>query len=301
MDYIVLDIEFNGRKFASELPMEVIEIGAVRLNSKLEQLDTFTAFIRPVYFSKLNSFIQKKTGIPQEEIDRADRFPTVSKSFLHWLSASDELMFITWGGEDFKRIILDTRMHKLSDQYWMTTPYFDLLKGFTRYKGLSNDVSVEGALEMLELEGSGQAHRALDDALMTAQIFRAIYSHLDFERKQFFVDTYTNAKERRAIKNSVRMLRAQKLEATWENYVARFVKERIETEDPRKLAEMRKHFEKEAAKPVKAIPAVEHAANDTKLTQEQSTHQAPETSTSTTIAPIDKQMEEETQQPNNEQ
>ena len=29
LDYIVLDIEFNGRKFASELPMEVIEIGAV--------------------------------------------------------------------------------------------------------------------------------------------------------------------------------------------------------------------------------------------------------------------------------
>lgn len=254
MDYIVLDIEFNGRKFASELPMEVIEIGAVRLNSKLEQLDTFTAFIKPVYFTKLNSFIQKKTGIPQEEIDRAARFPAVSKNFQQWLSASDELMLITWGGEDIKRIILDTRMHKLSDQLWMTTPYFDLLKGFTRYKGLTNDVSVEGALEMLELEGSGQAHRALDDAIMTAQIFRAVFPHMDFERKQFYVDTYTNAKERRAIKNSVRMLRVQKLEPTWDNYVARFVKERIETEDPRKLAEMKLHFEKEAAKPVKARP-----------------------------------------------
>ena len=256
MDYIVLDIEFNGRKFASELPMEVIEIGAVRLNSELEQLDTFTSFIKPVYFTKLNSFIQKKTGIPQEEIDRAARFPAVSKSFRQWLSASEEVMFITWGGEDIKRIVLDTRMHKLSDQYWMTTPYFDLLKGFTRYKGLTNDVSVEGALEMLELEGSGQAHRALDDAIMTAQIFRAVFSHMDFERKQFFVDTYTNAKERRALKNSVRMLRAQKLEPTWDNYVARFVKERIETEDPRKLAEMKLHFEKEAAKPVKAKPVL---------------------------------------------
>lgn len=254
MDYIVLDIEFNGRKFASELPMEVIEIGAVRLNTQLEQLDTFTAFIKPVYFPKLNNFIQKKTGIPQEEIDRADRFPSVSSKFLDWLSASEELIFITWGGEDIKRIVLDTRMHKLSDQFWMTTPYFDLLKGFTRYKGLTNDVSVEGALEMLELEGSGQAHRALDDAIMTAQIFRAIFEQLDFERKQFYIDTYTNAKERRAIKNSVRLLRAQKTEATWDNYVARFVKERIHTEDPRKLAEMKEHFEKEAAKPVKERP-----------------------------------------------
>lgn len=60
MDYIILDIEFNGRKFASELPMEVIEIGAVRLNSALEQTDEFSALIKPIYFSKLNSFIKKK-------------------------------------------------------------------------------------------------------------------------------------------------------------------------------------------------------------------------------------------------
>lgn len=255
MDYIVLDIEFNGRKFASELPMEVIEIGAVRLNERLEQVDTFTSFIKPVYFAKLNSFIQKKTGIPQEEIDRADRFPAVSERFLQWLARSKSPIFITWGKEDMKRIILDTRMHKLSDQYWMETPYFDLLKGFTGYKGLTNDVSVEGALEMLELEGSGQAHRALDDAIMTAQIFRAIFTKLDFTRKQFFVDTYTNAKERRALKNAVRLLRSHKLEPTWENYTEKFLKEKVESEDPRKLAEMKLHFEKEAAKPYKAKPA----------------------------------------------
>jgi hypothetical protein len=50
-DYIILDIEFNGRKFASDKPMEVIEIGAVRLNSSLQQVDEFSAFVRPVYFS----------------------------------------------------------------------------------------------------------------------------------------------------------------------------------------------------------------------------------------------------------
>lgn len=264
MDYIVLDIEFNGRKFASELPMEVIEIGAVRLNKRLEQVDTFTAFIKPVYFAKLNSFIQKKTGIPQAEIDRAPRFPSVSEDFQQWLAASEELVFITWGKEDMKRIILDTRMHKLSDHYWMTTPYFDLLKGFTSFKGLSNDISVEGALEMLELESTGQAHRALDDALMTAQIFRAIFDELNFAQKQYFVDTYTNARERRALKNAVRMLRAQKTEPTWSNYVAKFLKEKAESADPRKLAEMQDYFEKEAAKPVKVKPlaaAAEQAAH----------------------------------------
>lgn len=254
MDYIVLDIEFNGRKFASDLPMEVIEIGAVRLNEQLEAIDSFTAFIKPVYFSKLNSFIQKKTGIPQESIDHARSFPPVIADFQKWLAKSEQIMFITWGGEDMKRIILDTRMHKLDDQYWLKTPYFDLLKGYTRLKGLANDISVEGALEQLEIQSSGQAHRALEDAIMTSHIFKSIFNELDFERVQFFVDTYTNAKERRGIKNAVRLLRVQKLEPTWDNYVAKFLKERIETEDPRKVAEVKKVFEAEAKKPVKAKP-----------------------------------------------
>jgi inhibitor of KinA sporulation pathway (predicted exonuclease) len=256
LDYIVLDIEFNGRKFASELPMEVIEIGAVRLNESLEQVDTFTAFIKPIYFTKLNSFIQKKTGIPQVEIDRAERFPTVIEDFRQWLAASPQPLFITWGKEDMKRIILDTRMHKLSDHYWMTTPYFDLLKGFTAFKGLSNDISVEGAIEMLQLDSTGQAHRALDDAIMTTEIFRAIFSDLNFAQQQYYVDMYTNARERRALKNAVRLLRAQKLAPTWENYANKFIKDKAEGVDPRKLAEMQQYFEKEAAKPVKVKPPV---------------------------------------------
>ncbi|MDQ0877164.1 inhibitor of KinA sporulation pathway (predicted exonuclease) [Paenibacillus sp. V4I3] len=62
MDYIILDIEFNGRKFASDLPMEVIEIGAVRLDSSLKAIDEFSSLVKPVYFSKLNGFIKKKNG-----------------------------------------------------------------------------------------------------------------------------------------------------------------------------------------------------------------------------------------------
>lgn len=266
MDYIVLDIEFNGRKFASELPMEVIEIGAVRLDSSLQPIDEFSALIKPVYFAKLNSFIQKKTGIPQEDIDIAKRFPSVIANFLSWLGKSDSCIFITWGGEDMKRIVLDTRMHKLDDAYWLAADYFDLLKGFTRHKGLTNDISVEGALAELAIEAEGSAHRALDDARMTSHIFRAIFEHLDFDYKQKYVDTFTNAKERRLVKNAVRLLRAQKLEPTWEAFEENFLKEKVKMDDPRKAAELKRYFEeaiikqkeKQASQPVSADRASAH-------------------------------------------
>ncbi|WP_028612509.1 3'-5' exonuclease [Paenibacillus harenae] len=248
MDYIVLDIEFNGRKFASELPMEVIEIGAVRLNSALEQTDEFSSLIKPVYFSKLNSFIKKKTGIPQEDIDRAGRFPKVIADFIAWLSRSESFMLITWGGEDLKRIVFDTRMHKLDDGFWLAADYFDLLKGYIRYKNVTNDVSVEAALLDLEITAEGTAHRALDDARMTAEVFRKIYGVLDFDLKQQFKDSFTNAKERRMVKNAIRSMKAQKQVPKWEIFAEKYLEGKATFEDVRKVAELQQYFEAETEK-----------------------------------------------------
>ncbi|AJS58403.1 3'-5' exonuclease [Paenibacillus sp. IHBB 10380] len=248
MDYIILDIEFNGRKFASDLPMEVIEIGAVKLDSSLRQIDSFSSLIKPVYFSKLNSFIKKKTGIPQEGIDQAEGFRKVITDFQSWLNQSEEFLLVTWGGEDLKRIVYDTRMHKLDDSLWMAANYFDLLKGFVRYKNVTNDVSVEAALIDLNITATGTAHRALDDAQMTSEVFRTIFEALDFERIQQYIDVYSNAKERRMVKNAIRNMIAQKITPNWEFLLEHYLTDKISFTDPRKLAELQNYFAAEVAK-----------------------------------------------------
>lgn len=268
MDYIILDIEFNGRKFASDLPMEVIEIGAVRLDASLNEVDEFSALIKPVYFSKLNAFIKKKTGIPQEDIDEAAGFRKVITDFLAWLGRSEELLLVTWGGEDLKRIVFDTRMHKLDDAYWMAAHYFDLLKGFTRFKKVTNDVSVEAALVDLNIVAEGTAHRALDDAKMTAEVFRSIFTELDFERKQQYVDMYTNAKERRLIKTAVKTIHMQKVVPTWELFVEKYFADKIEAADAKKVAEMQTLFAAEVAKGVPVAKPTGTAGNTARITTE---------------------------------
>ncbi|WP_219837377.1 3'-5' exonuclease [Paenibacillus sp. R14(2021)] len=262
MDYIILDIEFNGRKFASDLPMEVIEIGAVRLDASLKPVNQFTALVKPVYFAKLNDFIQKKTGIPQEGIDAADGFPKVIRAFMDWLGPHEELLVVTWGGEDMKRIVFDTRMHGMDDAYWLAIQYYDLLKGYIRYKGVTNDVSVETALTELGLGGEdNQAHRALEDARMTSDIFRAVFGSLDFERIQQFKDVYSNSKERKLVKNAIRILAAQKVKATWPLIVEHVLTGKIATDDPRKMAELEEVFVAEMAKPQRKVrPAAEPPA-----------------------------------------
>lgn len=247
MDYIVLDIEFNGRKFASELPMEVIEIGAVRLDSAFRNKGEFTSVIKPVYFSQLNSFIKNKTGIAQEEIDQADGFPTVIADFVDWLAGSEPFQFITWGGEDMKRIVFDTRMHGLDDSYWLSIPYFDLLKGYLRINNRKNDVSVEAALQELDIPQKGNAHRALDDARMTAEIFKVVFTKLDFSQSKTYRDQFSNAKERRMVKQAIRAIRAQKLVPEWDMLVQKFLADKVKLDDPRKNAELRQLFESELA------------------------------------------------------
>jgi len=248
VDYIVLDIEFNGRKFASELPMEVIEIGAVRLDSSLRLVDEFSELIKPVYYAKLNSFIKKKTGIPQEAIDAAAGFVAVSERFTSWLSRSESFLLVTWGGEDLKRIVYDTRMHKLDDSFWMAASYYDLLKGYLRYKNVTNDVSVDAALTDLGIAAEGNAHRALDDARMTAEVFRAIVEKLDLDRAQQYKDLYSNARERKAVKQAIRSLTLQKKTPTWEVIVERYLKDKVKLDDPRKAAELQAYYEAELEK-----------------------------------------------------
>lgn len=249
LDYIILDIEFNGRKFASELPMEVIEIGAVRLNAELQPVAEFSALVKPVYFAKLNEFIKKKTGIPQEGIDAAEGFPDVIHDFMNWLGSNENFLFVTWGGEDMKRIVFDTRMHNIDDAYWLAVNYFDLLKGYIRYKDVTNDVSVETALNELGLGGEeNNAHRALEDARMTADIFRAVFEHMDFERIQQFKDVYSNAKERKIVKNAIRIIASQNVTPTWAMIVEHVLSGKVTLEDPRKVAELQTYFDAEMAK-----------------------------------------------------
>ena len=62
MNYIVIDLEFNGRRHYNVYPMEIIEIGAVKLNEQLEIIDTFQSYIRPKF--TINRIALQFCGIP---------------------------------------------------------------------------------------------------------------------------------------------------------------------------------------------------------------------------------------------
>jgi len=113
---------------------------------------------------------------------------------------------------------------------------------------VTNDVSVEAALVDLNIVAEGSAHRALDDARMTAEVLRSIHAELDLGLTQQYKDQFSNSKERRLIKNAVRSMIVQKKPQTWEAFVESYLAAKVPLTDPRKAAELKDYFHAELDK-----------------------------------------------------
>lgn len=105
MNYIILDLEWNQgneqrEKQLKELPFEIIEIGAVKLNSRMEICDSFHELIRPQVYKEMHYMTKKLLQLDMDELQDGRAFPEVIRGFLAWCG-TEEFMFGTWGAAGF--------------------------------------------------------------------------------------------------------------------------------------------------------------------------------------------------------
>ena len=65
MSYVILDLEWNGAfcKSAQKFVNEIIEFGAVKLDEKLNVVDTFSSLITPKIGKRLSGKVKQLTKI----------------------------------------------------------------------------------------------------------------------------------------------------------------------------------------------------------------------------------------------
>ena len=102
MDYIVLDLEWNQASDSRDarnrlLTFEIIEIGAVKLNSRMEIVDTFEELIRPQVYDTMHHITEKLIGIHMKDLSGCRTFDVVMKDFLAW--CGEDFMFGTSGSD----------------------------------------------------------------------------------------------------------------------------------------------------------------------------------------------------------
>ncbi|KOA18635.1 DNA polymerase III PolC-type [Clostridium homopropionicum DSM 5847] len=188
MNYIIFDLEFNQSydstkrrsiiKKASnkECPFEIIQIGAVKLDEKLELIDKMDRLIKPVIYPEVNPFVQELTGITTEMLKLAAPFYEIYNEFTEFLKSNRAILCV-WGKADIKELFRNVKYHKL-DLSLIPKEYINLQKHASKHlncpKGTS--IGLSNAVNLLNIPSKDEFHNAFMDAYYTAEIFRKIYN-----------------------------------------------------------------------------------------------------------------------------
>ena len=175
MEYIVLDLEWNMPEIRGQfkrspiiLHGEIIQIGAVKLNEELEEIDSFDAIIKPEFYVKMNREIGELTSISNEDLENGISFKEAIKVFQDWLGL--DYILITWGTND--RLMLEENLivHNL-DCEWIPEHYDAQLMFDYQETMEDRNFSLDYAMYYFDIKGI-KAHHALNDARDTAAVIR---------------------------------------------------------------------------------------------------------------------------------
>jgi 3'-5' exoribonuclease 1 len=175
--YIIYDLEGTCWMDGVRRESEIIEIGAVKINEKLEVVDTFQKFIRPTCNPFLSGYCRSLTKITQKDIDDAGNFTAVMNEFIEWLG--DEYYLCAWGSD--KVIFKKNCQLNNFDMDWLKNNN-DIQVQFSKTRRENGQlISLKDAIALMDVKVEGRRHRAIYDALNTAKVFVKIFDELTFE------------------------------------------------------------------------------------------------------------------------
>lgn len=193
MNYIILDLEWNqspdGKTHSyPEVPFEIIQIGAVKLDSQFCIQSGFDRFIRPQLYTKLHAKVGEIIGITMTELmEKGGGFLEVVTDFLNW--CGKDYIFCTWGSADLTELQRNMQYYGIENPFPKPFLYYDLQKLYSIcFSDGKTRITLRHAIEELGIEEVESYHLADSDARYTAKVF----IRLDFTQVQPFysVDTY---------------------------------------------------------------------------------------------------------------
>ena len=174
MNYIVMDLEWNQSNDGSEevckvLPFEIIEIGAIQLNSERKMVSEFSELIRPQVYHEMHHITEKLIHLQMEELEKGHPFVEVMEKFRKW--CGEEYIFCTWGPLDLVELQRNIRYYGLEPLGDGPIAYLDVQKLFSiAYEDRKSRRTLEYAIDYLYLEKDIPFHRAFSDAYYAAKV-----------------------------------------------------------------------------------------------------------------------------------
>lgn len=198
MNYIVFDLEWNqcpyGKGQENErIPFEIIEIGAVKLNSEKQMIDQYQVLIQPRVYKKLHFRTKEIIQLDMKELEKGTAFYKAIREFLKW--CGEDYRFCTWGNSDLLELQRNMKYYGVLQLLKGPIPFLDAQKLFSLdYEDGESRKSLEYAVDFLQIEKQKNFHRALSDAWYTAQVFAQIH---DSVADVFYsIDSYQNPRKK---------------------------------------------------------------------------------------------------------
>ncbi|WP_297128991.1 3'-5' exonuclease [uncultured Eubacterium sp.] len=180
MNYIIFDLEWNNAySYAKKGFMnEIIEIGAVKLNERLEIVDTFKQLILPKITKKLSGRCKSLTNITNEELKQNGiPFADAIKDFSRW-SRGDGNVFMSWSNSDLYVLTNNYQTFLGNLNIDFITKYCDAQKycmSFIKREN-NNQISLADCGETFGIEiDVDKLHRALTDCYLTAECLKKVF------------------------------------------------------------------------------------------------------------------------------
>ena len=199
MNYIVLDLEWNQgneekEKQRKDIPFEIIEIGAIKLNGRLELCGSFHEVVKPQVYQEMHRKTRQLLHMDMEQLQEGDFFPGVCRRFLSWCSAPAQedadgepvrsdltettpvpYLFATWGPQDLTELQRNMRFYGMEPLGSGPVKFCDIQKLFSiAFEDKKIRRNLEYAVDYLKIPKDSAFHRALSDAYYAAGVLQQI-------------------------------------------------------------------------------------------------------------------------------
>ena len=178
MNYIILDLEWNqsarGKNFEKkEIPFEIIQIGAVKLNEDGKVQDVFNSVIRPAVYKKLHSAVKEVVALTEEELRNGLSFQEAFLKLMRF--CGDEYIFCTWGSQDLWQLQQNMQYYRIENAFPKVMKYYDVQKLFSIvFEDGKLRRTVQHAVDVFDFEKNMPFHSAVNDARYVAKIFQRL-------------------------------------------------------------------------------------------------------------------------------
>ncbi len=189
---IFLDLEMNpiAKGFDVDRALcrnEVIQIGAVALDVNASIIGEYEQLVKPQFSIAVAPKVYHLTGITSDMIQNGLTFEEAIIDFSEWcdrISDNDQYEIYAWSDNDLIQLQQEMLIKELTyffDMQFMNV-WTDFQFIFCELLGISAALSLDKAVQVLDMNFTGNQHSALSDAMNTAKIYLMVQNKEAFDK-----------------------------------------------------------------------------------------------------------------------